>query len=337
MYVRPRGCGRAAYHRTIEPVTVLIPCYNGAAYLRRTLKSVGDQDTDVRVVIVDDGSNDESWSLVREWVSRHSNAIALRNDENLGVCRTLNRGLEHVTTEFVVIFGHDDVMLPNCASELRATIERLGESCVSVSAVGIVGDRNADPVLTKAGDVELAPSLQDAHLMEPGSLIARLLTHNQFNSCCIHRSAVVSRLGYDPEMLYEDWDLWCRLSIDYRIGSTTDPLYIFRRPEWSLSTTAQSSGKEEVGRNVMRRKFLGRSDDLDLHIVRLATTDAWRMIAKIRPADARQTLRGLPRTVWKVDLARWSAYSVALLPAWSLLQIARVRHCWRLVFGNIVR
>ena len=319
----------------IDDVTVLIACYNGSEFIDATLRSAAEQGDPVDILVVDDCSTDESWSILQRWERDHARVRVIRNPENFGVCATLNAGIAEIDTEFVIILGHDDLMFPNCAAILRNTIEMFGSQCSSVSALGLVGDEHGEVQRCKNGAPLLADSLPDAHLQSPGDLLERLLVHNEFNSCCIHRTAVVAEERYDPEMPYEDWDLWCRLSIRHRLGSTSEPVYIFRRPLWSLSSTMQSTGKEEIGRNALRRKFLSRSPSTDRLIVQLATKDAWGMLGKIRPADARATLARLPRVGWRTDLGRFAVSVAARAPRPVLLFAARVRFVLRKISQRV--
>jgi glycosyltransferase involved in cell wall biosynthesis len=98
-------------------VTVVIPCYNQARYLRDALRSVVDQRyTPLEVIVVDDGSTDDSAE-----VALRSGITPIRQpNAGLGVAR--NVGLAAAHGEFVVFLDADDELLPNAVASGVATL-----------------------------------------------------------------------------------------------------------------------------------------------------------------------------------------------------------------------
>src|SRR5687767_2043013 len=91
-------------------VTVVIPCYNGAAYLRTTIASVLSQTALPReVLIIDDGSTDNSAEVARSFGS----AVKVISQENRGLSGARNRGIEEAQGEWVAFLDADDVWMPN--------------------------------------------------------------------------------------------------------------------------------------------------------------------------------------------------------------------------------
>src|SRR5437868_13597408 len=77
-----------------EPVatTVIIPTYNAAATLTRAVRSVVAQtQSDIEVIVADDGSTDSSWDLISEWIGRDPRIRGLRNSVNVGKPAVMNR------------------------------------------------------------------------------------------------------------------------------------------------------------------------------------------------------------------------------------------------------
>lgn len=89
-------------------VSIIIPCYNGSKYIRETLKSILSQDgVDFEIVIVDDGSTDESRTLIDEF---HDPSIKYIYQSNQGVSAARNHGLKYVKGDYLVFFDADDIM-----------------------------------------------------------------------------------------------------------------------------------------------------------------------------------------------------------------------------------
>ena len=104
-------------------VSVLLPSYNHARYLRAAIDSVLAQSLDaLELIIIDDASADESWSIIEAIDDPHVKAS--RHDTNAGAHATLNEALAQAGGEFVAILNSDDIYSPGrlqrIVDEMRA-------------------------------------------------------------------------------------------------------------------------------------------------------------------------------------------------------------------------
>ena len=91
-------------------ISIVIPVYNVEKYLEKCLDSVEKQTlSDIEVIIVDDGSPDESFKIYEKYVERDPRFKALRK-ENGGVSRARNTGMELATGEYMLFIDSDDWM-----------------------------------------------------------------------------------------------------------------------------------------------------------------------------------------------------------------------------------
>jgi glycosyltransferase involved in cell wall biosynthesis len=99
---------------TVPKVSVVVPIYNQAPFIRETVESVLDQDyTNVELVLSDDGSNDGTTDILREYAERDSERVKIvASERNTGIAGAFNRALQARTGEYVAWLGGDDVMLP---------------------------------------------------------------------------------------------------------------------------------------------------------------------------------------------------------------------------------
>src|SRR5271157_1640982 len=94
----------------IPLVSVIIPTYNSARWIRETLASVSAQTYPaVEAVIIDDGSRDETLELCRS----HGGRITIVVQANQGRGAARNRGLQTARGELLAFLDHDDLLLPN--------------------------------------------------------------------------------------------------------------------------------------------------------------------------------------------------------------------------------
>jgi tetratricopeptide (TPR) repeat protein len=206
-----------------EPtVSVVMGVYNAEEFAEEAVKSVLDQTfTDFEFIVVDDGSTDASGEVVRSF---HDERIVLvENGTNVGLTRSLNRGLEIARGEFIVRQDADDVSLPT-------RLERQVDFLTAHPEVGLVGC--AVEFIGPSGE---RLGVQRVH-REP---IDRLLTHhNWFNhSATAFRQECLERVGsYRETFRYaQDHDLWLRIAEKYEVACMAEPLVRIRFNPDSIS------------------------------------------------------------------------------------------------------
>ena len=89
-------------------VSILVPVYNAAPYLRKCVGSItGQTYTDLQIVLINDGSTDGSWSIMQE-LAREDSRIEIYTQANRGVAATRNNLLERAKGDFVLFVDSDD-------------------------------------------------------------------------------------------------------------------------------------------------------------------------------------------------------------------------------------
>lgn len=98
--------------------TIVIPNYNGAAYLENCLASLREEPA--RVILVDNGSTDGSRELVRE---KFPEVQLMALDKNYGFCKAVNRGMEASKTTYVILLNNDTAAEPGFVRALEASLD----------------------------------------------------------------------------------------------------------------------------------------------------------------------------------------------------------------------
>ncbi len=94
-------------------LSVVLPNYNHAQYLRKALTALADRDRPPdELIIIDDGSTDNSWEIIQEFAAKYHFIQAYKNDKNRGIEFTVSRGLELATGDFFCGAAADDMVLP---------------------------------------------------------------------------------------------------------------------------------------------------------------------------------------------------------------------------------
>ena len=95
-------------------ISIIIATYNGEKYIEKTIKSaLAQKDVDIEIIVVDDASLDNSYIILTELSKCDSRIKVLRNDINIGFCKTVNRALRECKGEYVIILDQDDLLQPD--------------------------------------------------------------------------------------------------------------------------------------------------------------------------------------------------------------------------------
>ena len=114
--------------------SVVIPCFNEALGVKKTLAEIFqvlDETTDFEIIAVDDGSSDETFSLLQEIASRSTQLKVLQNKINKGYGTSLKRGIREAKGEIIVITDSDGTYPASAIPEL---LDELKECDMAVGA-----------------------------------------------------------------------------------------------------------------------------------------------------------------------------------------------------------
>jgi glycosyltransferase involved in cell wall biosynthesis len=206
-------------------LSVLIPTFNGEAYLKEALESVAAQSRDgLEVIAVDDGSTDATLSILESFSPRLRIRIEPRPHSGNWVAGS-NLALRLARGEFVSIFHQDDGWLPGRLSAMRGI---LSEAPDLVAALHPVEMRGPDGEFLGSWRCPLPPfpAVLDRRL-----LASRLLVQNfvSVGAPLFRRLAALEAGGLDESLWYAaDWDLWLKLASKGSFGYFPEPLGYFR-------------------------------------------------------------------------------------------------------------
>jgi glycosyltransferase involved in cell wall biosynthesis len=199
---------------SVPLVSIGVASFNNEVYLIETLESIRAQTySNWEVIIVDDASKDESAKLAADWLNAHPDVRGqlLVNEHNKGVCHTFNRFLEAASGEYISIIGSDDTFLPN---KLATQVPLLA---VASSEVGVLYSDLSK--IDSSGKI-IAPSVYATKQIEPfsGDVWLEMLKTNFLGAMTVLiRRECFSRVGtFDETLAYEDWDMWLRISREFK-------------------------------------------------------------------------------------------------------------------------
>ena len=184
--------------------SVVIPLYNKEHYIEKTIRSVLDQTcTDYEVIVVDDGSKDNSLALARKFESDRVRVIA---QENQGVSVARNTGILNANGELIAFLDADDEWRPEYLQTIDALTDSYPESAIYVTAYA---------VNMGSGKINISTRLEP----ETGCLPSYWLTLAKgydfvwTSATTIRRQALIDAGLFRPgERIGQDLDMWARVA-----------------------------------------------------------------------------------------------------------------------------
>jgi glycosyltransferase involved in cell wall biosynthesis len=200
-------------------IDVVIPAYNASAHVEAALASVVAQTlSPARVIVVDDGSTDDTAGRVQRFAERSCVAIEYIWQANAGPSAARNAGLMRVTAAFVALLDADDTWEPDKLARQAALFHGAGRE-----RLGLVY-ANYDLIDDKGKNLG-RNGCRDAHVR--GAALQALRKGNYISGSCsavlLRMAAVVDAGMFDTSLVCaDDWDLWMRISerwhVDYVDG-----------------------------------------------------------------------------------------------------------------------
>lgn len=207
-------------------VSVLMGVYNGEQFLRPAVESILNQTfADFEFIIVEDGSTDRTWDILREYAAHDRRIVLLRNETNIGHTHSVNTALHLARGEYIARQDADDISLP----------ERLSRQVHYLDTnhhIGILGTfiRSIDEMDAEVC-IERLPTT-------PKCIKWSLF----FGNCFAHPSMMMKRTVLEAVGHYapdkdpaEDYDLWSRISFKFNTANLPEILVHKRVSRSSLS------------------------------------------------------------------------------------------------------
>jgi alpha-1,3-rhamnosyltransferase len=124
-------------------VSVLIPSYNHAPFVERTLRSVFKQTLPpIKLIVIDDGSKDDSVKIIEKALQDCPFDSQLIMRENRGLCATLNEGLLLTDSKYFAYIGSDDVWLPSFLENRIKLLENHTNSCLAYGHAFLINEND---------------------------------------------------------------------------------------------------------------------------------------------------------------------------------------------------
>ncbi|EFS96762.1 glycosyltransferase, group 2 family protein [Capnocytophaga ochracea F0287] len=218
-------------------VSVLIPCYNCEEFVEEAVISIVKQSySNLEILVIDDGSTDNTKTILQRLVQKDSHIKYIKNEENLKLIKTLNKGLELCNGKYIARMDTDDISLPT-------RIEKQVNFLEAHPEIGIVGTY-----------IQIFGVRESVWKMDTKDKYIR--TYLFCNSSFAHpsvrmRTSILrdNHLYYNTDYPHaEDYKLWCDIAQYTKLANIPEVLLYYRINENQVSNKYNKEQKETTQR-----------------------------------------------------------------------------------------
>lgn len=231
-------------------ISVILPVYNGAAYIEDAIKSIINQTLqDFELILINDGSTDKSLSIITRYIAKDKR-IKVIDRKNKGLIYSLNEGISQAKGEFIARMDADDICMPTrFEKQLNYMQEHNLDLCGSWTQ-----PFTAEKILP----IRKYPEKHE-------DIIITMIFFNCFaHPSMMIRKKVFSRLKYNNEVA-EDYQLWCNaIAIGFRAGNVPEVLLKYR--EHAQQITKNKAAELEDSAKRITKDFTSKLGSAELKI-----------------------------------------------------------------------
>lgn len=214
-------------NKTHPSVTVVLPAHNAERYMALALESILEQTfQDFECIVIDDCSSDGTWGIIEEFARKDNRIVPLRNEVNLKMSKTLNKGIEQARGKYIARMDADDWSYPDRLQSQFSFLEAHPE-------VGICGG------IMEVCDAELRVTGRRKYALTDADIRKKMFYFSPFSHPLVMiRKSILDQVGY-YEGAYnpaEDYDLYFRLGKKSKFANLNKVLLKYRVVGQSMTT-----------------------------------------------------------------------------------------------------
>lgn len=222
----------------MKQLSVVMTNYNTRPdYLKSAVESVLNQTfSDFEFIVVDDGSTDSSPNIIEEYAKSDSRIIFLKNESNMGITKSLNRGFSAACGEYIARMDADDISLPTRFEKQIEFLNQHTDVIVCGTWADLIGE-GAEKRKKKTWTVELP---------EREEFRCSLLFGNQasiIHPTAMFRKSMLDRFNIKYDENYpvsQDYKMWVECSKYAQCANVPEILFQYRLNNKAVSVTASS-------------------------------------------------------------------------------------------------
>lgn len=227
-------------------VSIVLPCYNGAALLGQAIESCINQTfKDWELIIVNDCSTDNTLEVANAYAQKDERIRVYTNETNSKLPATLNNGFHIANGEYWTWTSDDNLLHPDMLKTFVAYLDGHKDVGCAVSDSYVI-DENGNIIGEK---------------IVPDDLNSKMMLNNYVGASFMYRRECALAVGEYREdfFLVEDYEFFIRMSFHCKMGHISQFLYYYMDNPNSLTATRQKEIRERLVR--MRIMYLDKAED----------------------------------------------------------------------------
>lgn len=203
----------------IPMVSIIIPCYNHEKFIIRTLESViADNYPNKEIILINDGSKDESDAVIRQWLSAaaQKKLVTYINRPNKGICATLNEMIGLAKGKYILPLASDDCLYGSNIAKRVAILEEHPHKSVLLNDAFVIDDD--DKVIMQSSSTDYWKADKAQYENDDDILKECIKGIKLGGPVILYRKDIYNEIGRYPDNLpIEDWFFYQRAACIKRI------------------------------------------------------------------------------------------------------------------------
>lgn len=212
-------------------VSIVLPVYNGERYLASAIESVLNQSyQNIELILVNDCSTDSTEEIIERYASKDQRIVYLKNDVNLKLPASLNRGFSVAKGQYLTWTSDDNLYMPTAIERMAEFLDEHPKAALVYCDMDVIDENGSVTGRINIGEPD------------------RLLYVNTVCACFMYRKEAAEAVGeYDPNwFLVEDYEYWLRFYLAFQISPLHECLYQYRFHSGALTSTRQKEIRAAV-------------------------------------------------------------------------------------------
>ena len=235
--------------RSPMPLSVILPNFNHGAVIARALKALLSQTPSAKeIIVVDDGSTDDSVAIVEDFQRRHKTVRLIRNETNRGIIASVKSALEAASGEYLLFAASDDFVLPGLFSHASEALTAYPNAAFFCAGVALLDSE--DKVL---GVRPVTVPKRGRGYLSPAD-VRRVIRKTDFwvlGTATVYRRRLLAEIGYFDGRLGSLGDVLANRLLAFRHGFYFDPAVLAAYNKDPMSFSARSALSVEDSRRFL--------------------------------------------------------------------------------------
>ncbi len=211
--------------------SVIMSVFNSEIFLSEAIESILNQTlTNFEFIIIDDGSTDNSSSIIQNYARKDPRIKLVENNINIGLARSLNKGIELANGKYIARMDADDISIPNRFEKQYHYLE-------NNQNIYVVGS-NYKNIDENGNQKQQSEKLESPNQIRWGLFFSNQMAH----PTVMMRTDLFKKYGYfyNPFPYTQDYDLWIRISEKFDLSNLSDNLLFYRDHKNKISNKYKS-------------------------------------------------------------------------------------------------